>query len=218
MSSYPDRMKPPLFVRTLTAGERDALCTALRSPAAFTVRRAQILLASDDGQTPSEIADTLGCATQTVRNAIRAFAADPAGCLEAKPTTPKTTHPAWPRDRDDDLKALLHRSPRTLGRATSLWTLALVAEVCKDKGWTARTLSPEGVRKVLARLGIGWKRAMHWLTSPDPDYVKNKSRGTGRSPRPTSIPTGSSGSRTSAGGPACPSRPCPRGRTPTRSA
>ena len=75
---------------------------------------------------------------------------------------------------DGDLKALLHQSPRTLGKPTSLWTLALVAEVCREKGWTARALSPEGIRKVLRRLDVGWKRAKHWLTSPDPDYAKKK--------------------------------------------
>ena len=114
-----------------------------------------------------------------MRDAIRAFHAEGAGCLAPKPSAPKTTHPVWPRDRDEDLKALLHRSPRALGKATSLWTLALVAQVCEERGWTARVLSPEAIRQVLRRLGVGWKRAKHWLTSPDPDYAKKKSRVTG---------------------------------------
>lgn len=172
-------MKPPLFVRKLTAAERDALRRGLRSPVAFTLRRSQILLASAAGQKPSQIATSLGCATQTVRGAIRAFHADAAGCLAPKPTAPKTTHPAWPRTRDDDLKALLHQSPRTLGKPTRLWTLALVAEVCHQKGWTARALSAEAIRQVLLRLEVGWKRAKHGITSPDPEYAKKKSYGTG---------------------------------------
>lgn len=172
-------MKPPLFVRELTAAERDALRRGLRSAVAFTHRRSQILLHSAAGRKPSGIAAAVGCATQTVRDAIRAFHADGAGCLAPKSSAPKTTHPAWPRDRDDDLKALLHRSPRALGKPTSLWTLGLVAEVCGEKGWTERVLSPEAIRKVLLRLGVGWKRAKHWLTSPDPDYAKKKRRGTG---------------------------------------
>ena len=56
-----------------------------------------------------------------------AFTADGVGCLTAKPTTPGTTHPAWDRTRDEDLKAVLHQSPRTFGKPTGLWTLALVA-------------------------------------------------------------------------------------------
>lgn len=176
---YPDGMKPPLFVRDLTDAERTALRGGLRSPEAFTLRRSQILLASAEGQRPSGIATALGCATQTVRDAIRAFHADGVGCLRPRSKAPKTTHPAWPRDRDDDLKGLLHQSPRTLGRPTSLWTLASVAAVCHEKGWTARVLSPETIRQVLLRLKVGWKRAKHWITSPDPDYAKKKKRGTG---------------------------------------
>ena len=167
-----------MFVRELTVVERDALRRGLRSPDAFALRRSQILLASAAGRKPSQVAAALGCATQTVRDAIRAFQADGIGCLTAKSKAPRTTHPAWPRDRDDDLKALLHQSPRTLGKPTSLWTLGLVATVCHEKGWTARPLSPEAVRQILLRLEVGWKRAKHWITSPDPDYAKKKRRET----------------------------------------
>jgi len=92
---------------------------------------------------------------------------------------PKTTHPAWPKDRDGDLKALLHQSPRNLGKPTSLWTLDLAAEVCFEKGWTKRRLSGEAIRQALKRLGVGWKRAKHWLVSPDPEYASKKRRATG---------------------------------------
>jgi len=171
-------MKPPLFVRELSADDRAALRRGLRSAAAFTLRRSQILLASAAGQKPSEIAAALGCATQTVRDAIRAWAARGADALAARSRAPKTTHPVWPRTRDNDLQGLLHQSPRTLGKPTSLWTLGLVAQVCHERGWTSRVLSIESIRRLLARLGVGWKRARHWITSPDPDYAKKKSSAT----------------------------------------
>ena len=85
----------------------------------------------------------------------------------------------WDRTRDDDLKDLLHRRPREFGKPTSLWTLALVAEVCHDRGWTPRKLSIEAIRHVLIRLGIGWKRAKHGITSPDPEYAAKRSCGIG---------------------------------------
>src|SRR5215468_9171973 len=109
-------MKPPLFVRPLTAAERAALRQGLRSPDAFTLRRSQVLLHSDRGQRPSQIAAALGCGVQTVRDALRAFAAEGLGCLRAKPKTPKTLRTAWPKDRDEALRALLHQSPRTFGK------------------------------------------------------------------------------------------------------
>jgi transposase len=172
-------MKPPLFVRPLTEAEGAGLRQGLRSPDAFTLRRCQVLLASAEGQRPSRIAAALGCATQTVRDAIRAFAAEGLACLRQKPRRPKTIHAAWPKQRDEDLRALLHHSPRDLGQPTSLWTLALAARVCHEKGWTARVLSGEAIRLALKRLGVGWKRAKHWITSPDPDYARKKKRGTG---------------------------------------
>ena len=172
-------MKPPLFVRPLTAAEGDALQTGLRSADAFTLRRCQILLQSAKGRRPSQIAAALGCATQTVRDALRAFHAEGTACLHAKPKTPKTIHTAWPQERDQDLRALLHQSPRVFGKPTSLWTLPLVAQVCHEQGWTARVLSGESIRLVLKRLGIGWKRAKHWLVSPDPEYARKKNSATG---------------------------------------
>src|SRR4051812_14877251 len=156
-------MKPPLFVRPLAEAERAALHQGLRSPDAFTLRRCQILLHSARGQRPSQIASALGCGAQTVRDALHAFAAEGLGCLNAKSKAPKTTRAAWPKGRDEDLRALLQQSPRNFGKPTSLWTLPLAARVCHEKGWTPRLLSGETIRLVLKRLGIAWKRAKHWL-------------------------------------------------------
>jgi transposase len=172
-------MKPPLFVRPLAESERTALRQALRSPNAFTLRRAQILLHSDHRQRPSQIAHTVGCSAQAVRDVLHAFADEGLDCLRPKSKAPKLVHTVWPRDRDDDLRALLHQSPRTFGKPTSLWTLPLAAHVCYEKGWTARRLSGEAIRLVLRRLGVGWKRAKHWLVSPDPEYARKKNSAIG---------------------------------------
>ena len=129
--------------------------------------------------TPGAVASRSRSAASPAVAAIRAFHADGTGCLAAKSRAPKTTRPAWPRDRDGDLEALLHQSPRTLGKPTSLWTLGLAAAVCHEKGWTARRLSPETIRQVLRRLKVGWKRAKHWITSPDPASAAKKKSATG---------------------------------------
>jgi transposase len=171
-------MKPPLYVRALADAGGTALRQGLRSPVAFTLRRCQILLHSADGLPPARIAQSLSCAKQTVRDAIRAFHTLGLACLDPKSHAPKTTHAVWPRQRDEDLKVLLHQSPRTHGQPTGLWTLALVASVCHRKGWTARLLSDEAIRHVLRRLGISWKRAKHWIHSPDPDYAAQKKSAT----------------------------------------
>jgi hypothetical protein len=172
-------MKPPIFVRPLTDGERQALKAGLRSPEAFTVRRCQILLQSADGHRPRAIAAAVGCCVQSVRNAIRAFGAEGPASLHEKSSRPKVT-----RDTLDDagrqrLRDLLHRSPRDFGKPTSLWTLGLAAEVAHARGLIGRPVSGETIRRSLLRLGVGWKRAKTWITSPDPAYLRKKGRATG---------------------------------------
>ena len=177
------RMKPPLFVRPLTDEERVALRVAvragLRSPDAFTLRRCQVLLASGEGSRPSQIAARFGCASQSVRNAIRAFEAEGLGCLREKSHRPRSVRPELDDAGRERLRALLHRSARDFGKPTSLWTLALAAEVAHAEGITARPVSDETIRQALIRLGVGWKRAKAWITSPDPAYLRKKGRATG---------------------------------------
>src|SRR4051812_20108755 len=172
------RMKP-LFVRPLTDDERAALRAGLRSPDAFTLRRCQILLASADGLRPGAIAGRFGCASQSARNAIRAFAAEGLDCLREKSHRPASPRPEIDEAGRERLRALLHRSPRDFGKPTSIWALALAAEVAFAEGITARLVSDETIRQALLRLGVGWKRAKAWITSPDPAYLRKKRRGTG---------------------------------------
>jgi transposase len=171
--------KARTFVCPLTARERQALEKGRKSADPFTVRRSQVLLASAGGLGPAAIGRLIGCTAQAVRNAIRAFEADGLGCLAAKSHARKDPGRVWDRGHDEDLKDLLHRRPRDFGKPTGLWTLGLVAEVCHEKGWTPRVLSIEAIRQALGRLGVGWKRAKHWITSPDPEYARKKSVGTG---------------------------------------
>ena len=131
-----------------------------------------MLLSSDKGQRPSQIAAALGCSAQAVRNTLRAFTAEGLACLHQKPSRPKTIHSVWPKARDGDLRALLRLSPSSLGKSAHLWTLQIVAHVCFEKGWTARLLSRETIRLVLKRLGIAWKRARPWPVDPDPHQTR----------------------------------------------
>ena len=161
-----DRMKPPTFVRPLGDPERQAIRAGLRSPDAFTLRRSQILLASADGRSPAQIAESLGCATQTVRNAIRAFHAAGIDCLREGSHRPASARPVLDGVACERLRALLHRSPRDFGKPTSLWTLGLVAQVAFAEGITSRPMSGESVRQALVRMGIGWKQNRRWMPAP----------------------------------------------------
>ena len=172
-------MKPRLFVAPLDVLQEQQLRQGLRSADAFTARRCQILLASAQGDTPSQIARHLSCTPATVRNALHAFSREGMTCLHEKSSRPHSARPFLDARHTETLKDLLHHSPRLFDQPTSLWTLDRLAGVCHAKGWTPRQLTGEAIRIALKRLGIRWRRAKHWITSPDPAYARKKKRGTG---------------------------------------
>ncbi len=172
-------MKPPVFVRALSADERQTLADGLRSADAFVLRRSQIVLASARGERAPRIAQQLGCSDQTVLNVIAAFNWRGLGVLRRGSSVAHTIHRAFDDAAAAQLQALLHRSPRDFEQPTSLWTLALLADVSMAEGLTNERVSAETVRATLVRLGIRWKRAKHWISSPDPGYVRKKVSATG---------------------------------------
>jgi transposase len=172
---YTWAMKPPLFIRPLTDDECRQLEADRRTADAFRLRRAQIVLASARGQSPKPIAQLVGCSVQTVRNVIRAFNTRGVEGLEKQSHRPKTVAPVLDATRCDRLQHLLHQSPRLYGKPTGVWTLTLAAAVCYEQGLTERLMSDESIRRALQRLQTNWKRAKHWITSPDPQYARKKS-------------------------------------------
>src|SRR3982751_1560802 len=113
-------MKPPIFVRKLSKEERKRLEGGLRSKDAFTLRRSQILLASARGEQAPQIARSLGCSAQTVRDAIHDFNERGLDALVAESSRPKRTQAAFDEKSAEALRGLLHRSPREFGRDNSL--------------------------------------------------------------------------------------------------
>ena len=171
-------MRHPIFVRPLTDAERLAVEAGRRSSDAFRRRRCQILLASARGEPVPHIAQILGCDQQTVRNAIHAFATDGLAALTPGTHRPETIHRAFAAEDTEKLRTLLHQSPRQYGKPTSLWTLELAADVSFAEGLTPTRVSGETIRATLQRLGVRWKRAKRWITSPDPEYARKKAPAT----------------------------------------
>ena len=158
--------------------ERQPVEAGLRSSDAFVLRRCQILLARARGERASMIAQHLGCDDQTVREAIHAFNAVGLDALRPGSRRPHTLQAAFDAERAEQLRALLHRSPRTFGKPSSVWTLELAAQVSFEQGLSSERVSHETIRATLQRLGVGWKRAKRWLTSPDPAYARKKAHAT----------------------------------------
>jgi len=168
-------MKPHIFVRDLSEEEQKSLATGLRSSDAFVLRRSQILLASARGETAPTIAKALSCDEQTVRHAVHAFNQQGRAALQAGSSRPHHLPTVLREDvTAEQFKTVLHRPPRDFGFETSLWTLDLLVKQCVRLGWMARPVSIETMRQTLSRVGINWKRAKRWITSPDPWYQEKK--------------------------------------------
>lgn len=144
----------------------------------FVIRRSQIVLASERCEKAIDIARTLGCDDETVRNVIKGFNQNGIAILKEGSRRPHTTQAAFSSESVERLKEILHQSPRNFGKATSLWTLGLAAEVSYENELVQELVSGETVRTTLKRFGMKWTRAKHWITSPDPDYERKKNDGT----------------------------------------
>ena len=171
---YDKGMKAPIFIRALTQDEQKQLQSGLRSSEAFLLRRCQILLASARGERVPAIAQYLGCNQQTVRNAIHDFNATGLLALQEGSSRPHQLHTSFSEEGKQQLKDLLHRSPRDFGKDRGTWTLELAAQVCFEIQIVTAPISYETVRRVLLSMGANWKRAKHWITSPDPQYLLKK--------------------------------------------
>jgi len=55
--------------------------------------------------------------------------------------------------------------------------LPLAAKISFGQGLTREPHRGETIRATLARLGVKWKRAKQWITSPDPAYERKKGPG-----------------------------------------
>lgn len=172
-------MRKPIVIRPLTEEEHLHIQKGLRSSNAFVLRRSQILLASSREEWAPAIAHQLGCDDQTVRNVIKGFNATGLAVLQEGSSRPHHLRTTFTEEGCQRLQDLLHRSPRDFGKDDGIWTLELVAQVSFEQGIIATEVSTESVRRALKRLKTNWKRAKHWITSPDPLYLQKKTHAIG---------------------------------------
>jgi transposase len=158
----------------MTEYEREQLEVGLRSKDAFVLRRCQILLASARGERAPAIALSVGCDDETVRAVIRAFDERGLDVLQRGSSRPHHIQAAFTPEQAERLREILHTSPREFDKATSVWTLELAADVSFEQELTETRVTDETIRLTLKRLGVNWKRAKRWITSPDPEYVRKK--------------------------------------------
>ncbi|QDV39537.1 hypothetical protein ElP_75080 (plasmid) [Tautonia plasticadhaerens] len=166
-------MVPPLFVRPLTP-------TSIRrsgpAPLALGLHPAPLPDPGGQRRGPQALADR-----PPVWPPVPDRPQRPAGlrrrgtdCLREKSHRPASARPGIDDAGCERPRALLHRSPRDFGEPTSLWTPEPAAGAAFAEGLTARLVSGEAIRQALERLGVGWRRAEDWITSPGPSYLRKE--------------------------------------------
>ena len=164
----------PIFVRRLAEKEHNALRQGLHSSSAFTVRRYQILLSSAAHKTPNQIGAELHCSGQAVRNAIHAFEREGLACLIEKSHARHDQQSGFDKEARERIRELIRLSLRQFRHAASVWTLELLADTCWSEGIASRPVRGHNVSPVLREMGIEWRRAKHWIRSPDERYAHRK--------------------------------------------
>lgn len=155
-------MKPPRYVRSLSAKERREIEELFRrGPNARVRRRAQAVRLSTMGYTAPQIVEILGCNRQTVHNWFDAFEAG--GC-QALFDKPRSGRPAMATaDYRSRLVEAVKINPRDLSYPFTVWTVTrLRAHMAKEM---SILLSESRVRQIMKEEGLVFKRPKHTLAN-----------------------------------------------------
>jgi hypothetical protein len=169
-------MRESIFVRTLSDDERQASQAGLRSSDAFVLRRCPILLASDRDENAYQIARSLGCnpqrrcATPSTALTKRVYK----GRLQNDPQGPTPSIGLSTPKEPSACARYCTQAPGTSANRPACGRVDLAAEVSFEEGLSQKRVSGETIRATLARLGVRWRRAKRWITSPDPEYQRKK--------------------------------------------
>ena len=157
-------MKRALALRPLTDDEFRQLKAALRSPTGFTVRRSQILLASANGYTPTQIADVVGCKGTTVTRVIADFHVRGVASVHEERRQPGPRRPSRLRieDREPGITAALERlvSAEVAGdpMGGTSWVRSSLQKLSDALAKQGYRVDPCTVRKLLRGMGFTLKK------------------------------------------------------------
>jgi transposase len=145
------------------------LAAATSLPASLRERVRMILLAAG-GLPRWEIAAQVGCSTDTVKKWCDRFNAE--GVLGLFDRARSGAPRLFTLEEVLTVLEVATSRPEDLGLPFSTWTLSKLRRYLRETH--AIALSREGVRQLLARHGLSWKKAKSWQESHDPNFAALK--------------------------------------------
>lgn len=167
-------MATQVKVRSLTRSEGNALVRLLHhGKDAIAVRRAEVVLASEQGDSVTQIARRLHFTADYVRKILHAFNQGGLATLKAQYENggrPKEVL----EEHESEVVELALTPPRLLGKPFTHWTLATLREEAARRRLTPKKLSLETVRQILKKHRVTLQRSKTWKESNDPQFEVKK--------------------------------------------
>ena len=114
----------PIYARAITEEEHKTLQAEMKSSQGVVVRRSHIILMSaDEGLKAQAIAKRVGYSDETVRQVIQCFNQEGVAAIYPKSNARHDDQRAFKDAEREQLKAIVHQSPRYFGCESSVWTL-----------------------------------------------------------------------------------------------
>jgi transposase len=161
-----------LYVRSLTAVEGNRLQHIMRhSRNAVSVRRAQVLIMSDQGSTVQELAQQTLMHEEYVRDLIRRFNEEGLALLRERPKSGRPVE--FVEELQAEIVQIALAPPKLLGRPFTLWSLEKLKEYLISTK-VVKTISIETLRSILHKHGARLQRTKTWKESNDPAFAAKK--------------------------------------------
>jgi transposase len=161
-----------LYVRSLTEVEGNKALHIMRhSRNAVAVRRAQVIILSDQGSTVQEIAQQTLMHEEYVRELIRRFNCEGLALLRERRKSGRPVE--FVEELQAEIAHIALAPPKLLGRPFTVWSLEKLKEYLMATK-VVKTVSIETLRSILHTYRVRLQRTKTWKESNDPAFAAKK--------------------------------------------
>ena len=162
-------------LREITNEEGNRLLRIVRrtSGSVVTWRRAQIVLLSAQGMTPTRISEVVFTDSDTVREVIHNFNRDGFDALYPRYAGGRPQTFTLPKRQE--IKRIALTDPQDLDQPFATWSLSKLADYVVAEG-VVTDISHEGLRRLLREEGVRFQAVRTWKRSNDPNFEPKRDR------------------------------------------